>query len=61
MSEEPKRIDEMGKALADMKLKMADYLVYQDLVAQLTRRRFEALMKNGFTKEQALELTKKIF
>ncbi len=48
-------------ALREFRAKMELTIEYVGLMAKLTRSKFDALKKEGFTDAQALELSKVIF
>ncbi len=50
--------DELAGAVENMKRQMPLMLEHMALVAQLKHAYFSALVKQGFTAEQALELSK---
>ena len=52
--------DDFKENIADMKSKMPLLIENIFLIAQLTRAKYNALLNEGFTKEQALELCKKL-
>jgi hypothetical protein len=49
------------KALREMIANLDALIEYQTVMAKLQRSRFKALVKEGFTPDQAIELSKKIF
>ncbi len=54
----PTATDKMKVALS-LAARNADYLIeYNGIQARITRGKFNSLVKEGFTKEQALELCK---
>lgn len=48
----------LEKALIDVKEDLPTLLEYQEINARLTRCKYNSLMDQGFTAEQALELSK---
>ena len=51
---------EMQDAVIKMRLTMGVHIEYLILSAKLHKAKYDALVENGFTPEQALELCKKI-
>lgn len=54
----PQVTDELRRALETHRRNLPFLIEYQQLQAQITRKKFEALVKEGFTDTQAIELCK---
>ena len=53
-----RELSEMRKLLTEIKKDLPVHLEFQAVQAQLTRAKFNALVVEGFTTEEALELCK---
>lgn len=51
---------EFEKVLSDMSKNLSTFIEYQAYKAKLVKEYYDALIEEGFTKEQALELCKSI-
>jgi len=50
--------DAMKQAVRELKSALPEFIQYQLLIAEITKAKYDALLKQGFTPEQALELSK---
>lgn len=55
------KTNEIKEGIRTLQSNMADMKIHMGLVAQLTRVKYDALIIENFTPEQALELSKNIF
>ncbi|URA06848.1 hypothetical protein QAY90_gp17 [Xanthomonas phage Langgrundblatt2] len=54
----PTKPDEFAAAIEGLRRNLDNFVEHAKLVAAIKRAYFDALVKEGFTAEQALELTK---
>lgn len=54
----PTKPDEFAAAIEGMRRNLDNFIAHAKLTAAIKRAYFDALVKEGFTPEQALELTK---
>lgn len=54
----PTKPDEFAAAIEGMRRNLDNFIEHAKLTAAIKRAYFDALVKEGFTPEQALELTK---
>ncbi|MGJ8685837.1 MAG: hypothetical protein ACSHWQ_00050 [Spongiibacteraceae bacterium] len=54
----PIKQDKFAQTVAEMRDKMPSYLEFVELDAKIRRAKYKALIAEGFTPDQALELTK---
>lgn len=52
--------DDFKQAIRDFREELDDQKEFQSLIAQVQRAKYQALIQQGFTKSEALELSKTI-
>jgi len=53
-------VDKLRRAMTELRTLLPAVLEHQIIMAQVTRARYNALIKEGFTEAQAIELCKQV-
>ena len=55
-----KNINQLKRQVTEMRKNLPTYLEMTEILVKITKAKYDALVKEGFTKEEALELCKRI-
>jgi hypothetical protein len=54
-------VDEIAEAIRNMKKNLPQMQEYYEIVARMTRLKYDELIKEGFSESEAVELCKQLF